>query len=553
MNKFTNSLVKLIPLGGSGNVTNNMYAYETDNDILIVDCGIGFPDEAVPGIDLTIPDTSYLSDKKQKIRGIVLTHGHEDHIGGLPFILPQLGESIPIYASLLTSGFLKEKFKEFGISTKYINVLKDRQPIALGAFEVKYIPVTHSVPDTKHIIIKSPAGTIYHGADFKFDWTPIGGEKPPDVQSITKAGAEGITLLLSDCLRSEKDGHSLSESVIEDSFEREFRDVKGRVVITTMSSSIARIQQALWVAKRNNRKVAFVGFSVERNTRVANSLGFLEIPPRLILNRRKINSLPRDQICLIVAGSQGQMGSSLARIAEGSYQDIKLEEGDKVIFSADPIPGNEKNVYRVIDLLSKQKVTVSYSDISEDLHVSGHASSRELMMLISFTRPKYVMPIGGTYRHMVEYSKLARKMAIPDERIILSESQIINIHGDGTVTYGDTLELKNIYVEGSEISSEEGRINDRKLMFQEGAVIILTTLPRDRGPVDIDIIPKGITKDIPAEIVALIKSSITKELSGKDIKGDRLYIKDKVAKIANKIFIDKLNNNPLIVPVVIEE
>lgn len=552
MNKFTNSTIKLIPLGGSGNVTNNMYAYESETDILIVDCGIGFPDDTVPGIDLTIPDASYLFDKKSKIKGIVLTHAHEDHIGGLPFILPQIGESIPIYTSSLTAGFLKEKFKEFSLSPKTINVLKDRQPIQVGVFEIKFIPVTHSVPDTKHIIIKSPAGTIYHGADFKFDWTPIGNEKPPDIQSITKAGAEGITLLLSDCLRSEKDGYSLSESVIEDSFEREFRDVKGRVVVTTMSSSIARIQQALWVAKRNNRKVAFVGFSIERNTRVASSLGFLNIPPRLVLNKRKISSLPRDQICLIVAGSQGQMGSSLTRIAEGSYDNISLEAGDKVIFSADPIPGNEKNVYRVIDLLSKQRVIVSYSDISEDLHVSGHASSRELMMLISFARPKYVMPIGGTYRHMVEYRKLAQKMGIPEERVILSESQIINIKGDGTVTYGDTLELKNIYVEGSEVSSEEDRLSDRKLMFQEGAVIILTTFARDRGPLDIDIIPKGVTKEIPGDVISEIKSGIAQALKDKDIKGDRLYIKDKVAKIANKIFIDRLSNNPLIVPVVIE-
>jgi len=552
MNKLPNTLVKLIPLGGSGNVTNNMYAYETDRDILIVDCGIGFPDDAVPGIDLTIPDTTYLMDKTNKIRGIVLSHAHEDHIGGLPFILPQIGESIPIYASRLTAGFIKEKFKEFSLSTSNINVLKDRQPLQLGSFEVKYIPVTHSVPDTKHILIKTPVGTIYHGADFKFDWTPIGNEQPPDIQSITKSGAEGITLLLSDCLRSEKPGYSLSEATIEDSFEREFRGVKGMVVLTAMSSSIARIQQALWVAKRNRRKVAFLGFSIERNTKVASELGFLDIPPRLVVNKRKIKSIPREEICLIAAGSQGQMGSTLTRIAEGQYQDVNLQEGDKVIFSSDPIPGNEKNVYRVIDLLSKQKVEVSYSDISDDLHVSGHASSREIMMLMSFTKPKYVMPIGGTYRHMVQYSKLAAEMGITGDRVILSESRVINIEANGIISEGEELDLKKIYVEGSEISSEEGKIADRRLMFQEGAVIILTTIPRD-GSIDVDIIPKGITKEIPKEVLSQIREEVVSNLSSRDKKYDRLYIKDKVAKIANKIFINKLKNNPLIIPVIIEE
>lgn len=550
MNKITN--IKLVPLGGTGNVTNNMYAYETDHDILIVDCGIGFPEDAVPGIDLTIPDVTYLQDKKHKIRGVVLSHGHEDHIGGLPFILPQLGENIPIYASRLTAGFIGEKFKEFNLPITSINVVKDRQPIQLGVFEVKMIPVTHSVPDTKHLIIKTPFGNIYHGPDFKFDWTPIL-SSPPDIQSITKVGAEGVILLLSDCLRSEKEGYSPSEAIVEDSFEREFRDVEGRVVITTMSSNISRIQQALWVAKRNRRKVAFIGFSVERNVKVASKLDFLKIPPRLVLNKKKISSLPRNEVCLIVAGSQGQMGSSLTRMAEGEYNDIHLDPGDKVVFSADPIPGNERNVYRVIDLFSKKGIEVSYSDISSNLHVSGHASSRELMMLMSMVKARYVMPIGGTYRHMNQYAKLAHQMGYQDDKIILSESEILTINQDGTITKGEQLELKTVYVEGGEITDSETGIADRKLMFQEGAVIILVTIPSEGDrDTEIDIIVKGMTKKIDTDTLQKIKDEIRSSLVGQAVKRDRLYIKDRVAKTANRLFVEKTSNNPLIVPVIVE-
>ena len=374
-----NSPIKMIPLGGMPNVHDNMYVYESESDIFIVDCGMGFPEEGVPGVDLTIPDITYLKDKISRIRGFVVTHGHEDHIGGFPFVIPQLGGQIPIYASKLTAGFLREKFKDYGIDPKMINVVGDRQPIQLGVFEVKMIPVTHSVPDTKHLIIKTPHGNVYHGSDFKFDWTPVGQELP-DVSSMTRAGAEGVTLLLSDCLRSEKPGYSLSEASVEESFEREFRDCNGRVIVTTMSSNISRIQQALWVARRHNRKVAFVGYSIEKNVKVAAELGFLKIPPRLIVDKRKMKDIPRDEQCLIIAGSQGQLGSSLEKIAVGDHKMIKLDSGDKVIFSADPIPGNESNVYRLIDMLSIKGLRVSYSDIADDLHVSGHASSSEIKM-----------------------------------------------------------------------------------------------------------------------------------------------------------------------------
>ncbi len=552
MNSALTQSVKIIPLGGTPNVHDNMYVYESDNDIFIVDCGMGFPDEGVSGVDLTIPDITYLKDKQSKIRGFVVTHGHEDHIGGFPYIIPQLREGIPIYASKLTAGFIKEKFKEFRIDPRILNVVKDRQPISLGDFEIKMIPVTHSVPDTKHLIIKTPLGNIYHGSDFKFDWTPVGQELP-DIQSMTRAGAEGVVLMLSDCLRSEKGGYSLSEAIVEDSFEREFRGEPNRVVVTTMSSNISRIQQALWVAKRNNRKVAFVGYSVERNVKVATELGFLTIPPRVVVDKRKISTLPKDEQCLIIAGSQGQMGSSLERIATGDHQTVNLDQGDKVIFSADPIPGNESNVYRLIDLLSRHGINVSYSDISSDLHVSGHASSMELMMLMAMVKPKFVMPTGGTHRHTIQYRKLAGEMGIPADHVLMPENQAIVIEAGGNVHFGDSIDLKNVYVESGLITQADEHIMDRKMMFQEGLVVVVIGLSKTTGLTNLDIIQKGITTPIDPKAMTLIKEGFAKSVGPQDLSRDRLYSKDRISKEISRLFIEHVGKNPVVIPIILED
>lgn len=546
---MANDIIKITPLGGTPNVHDNMYVYEMGEDIFIVDCGMGFPEDGVSGVDLTIPDISYLKDKQSRIKGFVVTHGHEDHIGGFPYIIPQLGEHIPIYAGRLAAGLLKEKFKEFQLNPRMINVIGDRQPILLGRFEVKLIPVTHSIPDTKHLIIKTPYGNIYHGSDFKFDWTPIGQELS-DIQSITRAGAEGVTLLLSDCLRGEKDGYSLSEASVEDSLDREFRDVKSRVVLTTMSSNISRIQQALWVARRHNRKVAFVGFSVERNVKVASELGFLDIPPRLVLDKRKISALPPSQQCLIVAGSQGQLGSSLERIAGGEHPLIHLDRGDKVIFSSDPIPGNESNVYRLVDMLASHGLEVIYYDIADDLHVSGHASSRELMMLMAFVRPKYVLPTGGTYRHMVQYAKLAGEMGIPSTNILLPENQSIEIHPDRTVRLGEELTLRTVYVESGVVSRSDQPIADRQLMFQEGVAVVLISKGQDGNP-DIDIIPKGLTKYIDTTTMITIKSELKGLIKPHELGKDKLYGRDKISKAVGSLFIKYVGKNPVVIPIII--
>src|SRR3990167_4777432 len=396
------SILRIIPLGGIGNVTKNLYVYEyrsrPDNisDILIVDCGVGFPDEAMYGIDLVIPDITYLRDKINKIRGIILTHGHEDHIGALPYILPVL--NVPVYGTLLTAKLAEVKLQDSGLQVK-VNVINENIPLKIGPFSIEFIHVTHSVPDAANLFIKTAVGNFYHGSDFKFDWTPIDGKKT-EVAKIAKASEAGITLLLSDCVRVESEGYTLSERKIEDSLEKEIRNCDGRFIFTTQSSNISRIQQAIDVSIRNNRKIAFLGRSILKNVEVAKKLNYIHISDLYTVGEKEIHKVNSSELTLIVTGSQAQPNSVLSRIAEGAHKYVRIKNGDVVVFSADPIPGYENAVHTLIDILTASGARVAYSEITDALHVSGHASKRDLALMIGLTNPNILLPIGGTYRQM---------------------------------------------------------------------------------------------------------------------------------------------------------
>lgn len=438
--------LKIISLGGFGLVTQNLFIYEYKDDILLVDCGVGFPDEELPGADLIVPDVSYLQKDKKKIKGIVLTHGHEDHIGGLPFVLPKLGKNIPLYGSRLTMALVEEKLAEFGVAAR-INIVDSDEKINLGVFSVEFVHVTHSIPDTFHLIINTPLGTIYHGSDFKFDWTPVL-EAQTEVGKIALAGNKGILLLLSDCLRSEKPGYTLSEAMIEESLEREIRDCIGKFFVTTMSSNVSRWKQAIGVINRHQRKIALVGRSVEKIIKIASHLGYLRMPKEMVIKTRQIKRFRPNKVALLVAGSQAQVGSALDRIAAGEFYDIQIEPGDKVVFSADYIPGNEVAIHRLIDSLSRQGADVSYSEILDDLHVSGHAAQEELALMLALTRPKYALPIGGAFRQMKQYALLAQKMGYKTESIFLPEkNQTIEILPGGQVRLGRKISLRRKFVD----------------------------------------------------------------------------------------------------------
>jgi len=428
--------LRIISLGGWGKVTQNLFVYQYQDEILVVDCGIGFPDEETAQGDLLVADVDYLVKNREKIQGIVITHGHEDHYGGLPFVLPKLNRQIPIYAPRLAAALIKEKLDEYHLPAK-VNLIDSREKVSLGNFSLDFIYLTHSIPDTFGIAIKTPVGTILHISDFKFDWTPVMGSIS-DIGKLATIGSQGVVCLLSDCLRSEKDGYTLSESMIEDSLEREIRNCQGKVFITTISSNVSRWQQALNVSIKYGRQVALVGRSIEKIFKIATRLGYLKVPKGILVPTKKVNSLPKEKISLFVAGSQAQTGSALDRITAGEFRDIRIESGDKVIFSSpDYIPGTQLAIHKLIDDLSRLGATVSYSDILDDLHVSGHAAKGELALMIGLTRPNFLVPIGGAFRQMRQYALLAQKMGYSKEQIILPDrNDTLEITAAGQVKLG---------------------------------------------------------------------------------------------------------------------
>ncbi|KKS80064.1 MAG: Beta-lactamase domain protein [Candidatus Beckwithbacteria bacterium GW2011_GWA2_43_10] len=441
--------LRVIPLGGGpGAVTNNMYLYEYGHEALIVDCGIGFPEDKASD-NIIIPDISYLKSKSLKIHGLLLTHGHDDHHAALPHILPQLGY-VPLYGSRLTAGFAQDRLADFDLN-QTVKVLAENDQLRLGPFIIDPIHVTHSVPDTFHYVIKTPVGAIYHGSDFKFDLTPLD-NWPPNFKKIVSLSQKGILCLLSDCLRSERPGFTPSEITLSQALEREIVHCPGRLIFTTMSSQIHRIQQAIDIAIAHNRQICFIGRSMEKNTLTAQRLGFLKFSRKQVINPKRLKAFPDRKLCLIVAGSQGQETSSLTRYASGYHKLLKLKPTDKVVYSTDIIPGNEQAVYQVIDDLAQAGVQVAYQDTDDDLHVSGHASAGELQLLLHLVSPRYLYPIGGAFRHMRQYFRLAEELGYRQEQIIAPQTgQVVEFAGSGHFRLAETLKLEPILINQNEL------------------------------------------------------------------------------------------------------
>lgn len=476
---MNNYKLHFVPLGGVVGVTKNMYVYELYKeevlqDILIVDCGIGFPQEKELGVDFVIPDISYLKDKTKYIRAVILSHGHEDHTSALPFHYQDLGEP-EVFASKLTSVFVINKFKEFDIKVK-MNQIDYKKEYRFGDFTVSFIRMTHSIPDTMHILVKTPVGTIYHGPDFKLDLTPPYGS-PPDFYAINKAGHDGILCLLSDCLGAERPGLTLSESIVGTTFEDEMRKTKGKFIMTTFSSNISRIRQCVEAAVKFNRKIVFMGRSMRENTKLSTGIGYLPIPAGFMLKEEEVMKIPPNKVCLIVAGSQGQEGSALSKLANKQNPNIKIKPGDKIIFSSDPIPGNENTVYEVIEDLTKQGADVAYSDIAEQLHSSGHGNQEDLKFLIRFTDPKYFIPIGGTVRHQKQYQRLASELGYDKDTVFtLDEGETIWFVKNKAYA-GETVDTKSIYVDAYGVGDIGNVVlRDRKTLSSEGIVVAILTI-----------------------------------------------------------------------------
>lgn len=423
--------VRIVFLGGVGEVTRNMFVYEywksgAIADIVIVDCGIGFSES---GDEVLMPDVDYLLDKQDKIRGVVLTHGHEDHTSGLSKLLKHIPD-VPIYGTRLTVALAQAKLEQFNMKGNF-NVVESRQAITFGSFQVGFVHVTHSIPDAGNIILKTPIGTFYHAADFKFDWSPVDARQT-DVGAIALAGEKGILCLLSDCVRSERKGYTLSEDMIEDSLESQVRRARGTVFFTTVSSNISRIQQAINVAAEFNRKVVFLGRSMRQNVEVTQKLGYLKLPSNIVMQGKSVRKMPPNKLFFIVAGSQAQEASALSRLANNESKDARIKPHDSVIFSADPIPGYEQQVHKLVNKLTKLGADVIYSDINDELHVSGHGAQYDLMLMMGLTRPKYIIPIGGEARQVRQYGVLAEKMGYSEDRVFApDEKDALEFTSDG--------------------------------------------------------------------------------------------------------------------------
>lgn len=550
----SNKTVKIIPLGGVGDVTKNMYVYECGDDIIIVDCGVGFPDEAMPGVDLVIPDISYLRSKVNNIRGIIITHGHEDHLGGLPFIWPEL--QVPIYTQKLTAGFIRAKFSEHNLPKDKIIEVKLDQQLELGNFRISFYQVSHSVPDSTGVVIRTPQGLIIHQSDFKIDWTPVSGQVT-DVGTVASLGNEGVLLLLIDCLRVEKPGFNKSEKSIEKTFEDAALETKGKLLITMTSSNVSRMQQAINVASKQNRKVAIVGRSFEKNFQVARDLGYLSIPSGIVVAPEAISSFAPNKLLILIAGSQGQSDSSLSRAANGEHKNVKINVDDSVMFSADPIPSTESAQNALIDSLSRLGATVYYSSVLSDLHVSGHAAKEELRLMVNLIKPKIIFPIGGTFRHMRAFSKMAQDMGYDKKQILdVEDGDILEVE-NGNVKFNGKVDVQNVYVDGLGIG-DIGHVvlRDRQKMSEEGVVVVVASIDQHTGQLvsDIDIISRGfvfedIAKDLLEEAKGVVKEALQKHIHK---VSDWRFVRRIIEDSLDRFLYQATERRPLILSVVVE-
>ena len=546
--------LKFIALSGTTDVTENLYVYEYGNDMIIVDCGIGFPQAEMYGVDLVIPDFSYIIENKHKLRGILISHGHEDHLGALPFLLKDV--QAPIYATKLVAGFIKDKFSDHKTKGINVNVIDpEKDTLSLGVFKVQMFRVSHSVPDGVGFAIETPEGSIFHVADYKFDWTPVDG-KPFDVAKAATLASSGVLAVASDCLGSTTPGYTQSEREIENKVGRIARDVKGQIFFTTISSNISRMQQAINVAKMLNRKVAFVGRSTEAKAQVAKDLGYLHYPENLVIPFKRIKKIPKQKIMYIISGSYGQPGSALYRVANSEHDFLTIGKGDAVIFSSDPAPpGSKANVDGVVDRLIEIGVDVHYYEMQEDLHVSGHGCQEDIKMLFALLKPKYYIPIGGTIRHMREYKNIAVGMgATPESTFELMPGDIIEFNNAKGVRAGK-IDVKSILVDGLGVGDVGNVVlRDRKKLARDGVAIVLLQLDR-RGNKLItnpEVISRGFVFEKQEKGLLIEAANLLVREIEKKQRLDRHVVRRVTIDFLEKYFFRLTGRRPMILPVVVE-
>lgn len=548
------SALKFIALSGTTGVTQNHYVYEYGNDMIVVDAGVGFPEAEMYGVDLVIPDFNYVKENRNKLRAILISHGHEDHLGALPFLLPQV--NAPVYATKLVAGFIEDKLSEYKFRGAKINVFDpERDTLTFGDFKVTPFRVSHSVPDGVGFAIDTPEGRVFHVADYKFDWTPVDG-RPFDVAKAANLASEGTLAVISDCLGANSPGQTESEAQIEEKIENLMTGSRGQVFFSTISSNISRVQQALNVAERLGRKVSIIGRSIDKKAQIARDLGYLHYNPGLLISPKEAVKLPEDKRLYIISGSYGQPGSALYRLALGEHDMLKINPDDLVIFSSDPAPpGSKTNVDFLVDKLIEADANVHYYDMQEDLHVSGHGSQKDIEMLFALLKPKYFIPIGGTIRHMRAYSQMAQKMGAKKEEVFeLDPGEIVEFSSKNARKAGK-VPVKDVLVDGLGIGDVGNVVlRDRQILAQDGVAIAMLQVDRnERRLIDVpEIISRGFVYEAKHKEILIKAAGELKVFLQKKQKIDAHIARIVAVDFLEKFFFEKTGRRPMIIPVVVE-
>ena len=547
--------LRVIPLGGLGEIGKNMMALECGDDIVVVDCGVQFPTEEMLGVDLIIPDVSYLVERADRVRGILITHGHEDHIGALPHVLPQL--DVPVYAPRLAHGLISVKLREHRATRDaVVEPIDPDVSYQFGDnFKASWFRVCHSIPDAMGIAISTPLGTVIHTGDFKIDHTPVDGHTI-DLNTLAQHGKDGVLLLCSDSTYAEVPGYTPSEQILADSLDRAVGDATGRVMVATFASLISRIQQVIDAAARHHRKVSIVGRSMADNVSMAAEMGYLSLPPDLLLSLNEIRGYPPERVVLLTTGSQGEPTSALVRIANQDHRDVSVMEGDTVVISATPIPGNELLVSRTIDNLLRQGAKVLYDRIAL-VHVHGHASQEELKMMLSLTQPRYFVPVHGEYRHLMAHARLAWDMGVAEAGIfVLEDGDVLELSESGGQVV-ETVSASPVLIDGPSARDIQSQVlRERRALAKDGVVVVVVSIDRDTGA------PASPTKVLASGFMEANETdTLFRTLSGlvDDLLTDSPELLDRQDRLKNKIrdsvrrFLQtEARRRPTIVPVLLE-
>ncbi|MFH1169925.1 MAG: ribonuclease J [Chloroflexota bacterium] len=551
---MTKPKLKIIPLGGLGEIGKNMMVLEYGDDIVIVDAGLMFPEEEMLGIDVVLPDVNYLLDKIDKVRGIVITHGHEDHIGALPYLLPQI--NVPVYATKLTIGLIRVKLRERkALDGVRLNVIPPGGSVTLGSIRVEFYPVCHSIPDAVGMIIHTPVGIIVHSGDFKLDYTPVGCQ-PTDLSRLAQLGAQGVLLLLSDSTYAELPGYTPSERVVGESLDNIMANATGRVIVTTFSSLVSRVQQVIDAAAKYQRRVFIVGRSMTDTVHMALELGYLKAPDGILARIDELRSVPDNKTVLITTGSQGEPTSALVRMANRDHRHVRIQKGDTIVISATPIPGNESLVNKTLDNLFKQGAQVLYGKLSQ-VHVHGHGSQEELKLLLNLVKPKFFMPIHGEYRHLSLHAKLAESVGIPKENMfVMEDGDVLELSSHSAKVTGK-VGSGHVYVDGLSVGDIGGVVlRNRRMLSKDGIVVVIIAVNRQTGQLvgRPDIVTRGFVDTRKfGEMIEKSREMLAQTFDHSSARTiDWNFMNTKVRDALEKFYYEQTKRRPMILPFMVK-